>query len=152
MELSNQRDNLEKIEKEERKRREKQENEQKKQREELEKEYDWKFNLLFEYFSKEEIKDRNPQNNEIKIIPLNEVPDNQKAEKKEENKNKKECIKKEEKGFDFQNLRKRNRNEGNVSQNLWIWLVLCLHIYNNYFIIWTRKNLLNFFNFKKKLN
>ena len=67
MELSNQRDNLEKIEKEERKRREKQENEQKKQREELEKEYDWKFNLLFEYFSKEEIKDRNPKNNEIKI-------------------------------------------------------------------------------------
>jgi len=47
-----------------------------------------------------------------KLIPLNEVPDNQKDDKKkEENKNKEEGSKKVEKVHDFQNLRKRNRDD-----------------------------------------
>ena len=76
MEQRKERDNLEKRQREER------DNLEKRQREEkLEKEYYIIFNFLFEYFSKEEIKDRNPQENkknESKIIPLNEAPDNKK--------------------------------------------------------------------------
>ena len=93
-EIKEERDNLEKREKEKRDNLEKR---QREEREKQEKEYGEIFNLLFEYLSKEEITDRNPQENEEnknKIIPLNEALDNQKAEKKkEENKNKKIIIK-----------------------------------------------------------
>jgi len=135
-----QRERRDNIEKEQRERIEKKEKEQRERREQYEKENARKFNILHEYFSKAEINARNLQENECKIIPLNEVPDNQKAEnKKEENKNKEEGSKKVEKGHDFQNLRKRNRNDGNDPQNWWIWFVFCLNIYN-YFIIWVEKN------------
>ena len=61
-----QRERREKQEKDQKERREKQENEQRERREELEKEYNRIFNLLFGFFSKEAIKDRNPLENEEK--------------------------------------------------------------------------------------
>ena len=83
------RDNLEKRQREE--------------REKLKKEYGGIFNFLYEFLLKEEITDRNPQENEKnenKIIPLNEALDNQKAEKKRiKNKNKKIILKKKKKAL-----------------------------------------------------
>jgi len=89
---------------------------QKLEREKLEKENYGIINLHLKYFSKE--KDRGMQENEAKIIQLNESQDNQNFEKKkEENKNKKDNTKNEKKVFESQNSKKRNRDGGNDSQN-----------------------------------
>jgi len=83
---------------------------QKLQIEKLEKENYGIINLFLQYFPEE--KDRNPQENEANIIPLNEGQNNQNDGKKKEE-NKKDRTQIEENFFDSQNSKKRFRDGGN---------------------------------------
>ena len=77
---------------------------QKLQREKLEKENYEIIYLFLQYFSKE--KDRNLQEKEVNIIPLNEDQDNLNDKKKEENKNKKIILKMKKKSLILKILKK----------------------------------------------
>ena len=107
---------------------------QKLQREKLEKENYEIINLFLQYFSKE--KDRNLQEKEVNIIPLNEDQDNLNDKKKEENKNKKIILKMKKKSLILKILKKDIEMKKMIQK-----------IYELVYLSFNKKELLNYFNY-----
>jgi hypothetical protein len=107
---------------------------QKLQREKLEKENYEIIYLFLQYFSKE--KDRNLQEKEVNIIPLNEDQDNLNDKKKEENKNKKIILKMKKKSLILKILKKDIEMKKMIQK-----------IYELVYLSFNKKELLNYFNY-----